>query len=67
MEKREQTSDEKAPSFTLRTPLTKRLGELRQEVLANGVPLLSLEEIWQELQGNLPPRQDLKLQPEFRD
>jgi hypothetical protein len=44
-----------------------RLWELRREVLASGVPLLSLEEIEQELQGNVPPRQDLKLQPELRD
>ena len=45
------TSDEKAPSFTLRTPLAKRLWELRQEVLASGTPLLNLDEIRQELQA----------------
>jgi hypothetical protein len=50
MEKRDQTSDEKAPFFTPRTPLAKRLWELRQEVLASGVPLLNLDEIRQELQ-----------------
>jgi predicted nucleic acid-binding protein len=51
MEKRDQTSDEKAPSFTPRTPLAKRLWELRQEVLASGVPLLNRDEIRQELQA----------------
>jgi hypothetical protein len=51
MEKRDQTSDEKAPSFTPMTPLAKRLWELRQEVLASGVPLLNLDEIRQELQA----------------
>jgi hypothetical protein len=49
IEKRDQTSDEKAPSFTPRMPLAKRLWELRQEVLASGVPLLNLDEIRQEL------------------
>jgi hypothetical protein len=51
MEKRDQESDEKAPSFTPRTPLAKRLWELRQEVLASGTPLLNLDEIRQELQA----------------
>ena len=51
MEKCNKTSDEKAPAFTPRTPLAKRLWELRQEVLASGMPLLSLEEIRQELQA----------------
>jgi len=51
MEKRDQMSDEKAPSFTSRTPLAKRLWELRQEVLASGAPLLNLDEIRQELQA----------------
>jgi hypothetical protein len=51
MEKHDKTLDEKAPSFILRTPLAKRLWELRQEVLASGIPLLSLEEIRQELQA----------------
>jgi hypothetical protein len=49
MEKRNKTSDEK--SFTPRTPLAKRLWELRQEVLASGTPLLSLKEIRQELRA----------------
>ncbi|MDQ3830377.1 MAG: hypothetical protein M3361_13975 [Candidatus Tectomicrobia bacterium] len=49
MEKYDKTSDEK--SFTPRTLLAKRLWELRQEVLASGIPLLSLEEIRQELQA----------------
>jgi len=35
MEKHNQTSDKKASSFIPRTPLTKRLFELRQEVLAS--------------------------------
>jgi len=51
MEKHNKTSDEKAPSFTPRTPLAKRLWELRQEVLASGTPLLNLDEIRQELQA----------------
>jgi hypothetical protein len=50
MEKRDQTPDKKASAFTPRTPLAKRLWELRQEVLASGTPLLSLDEIRQELQ-----------------
>jgi hypothetical protein len=58
VEKHDKILDEKTPC----TPLAKRLWALRQEVLASGVPLLSLDEIRQELQGNLPPRQDLKLQ-----
>ena len=49
MEKRNKTSDEK--SFTPRTPLAKRLWELRREVPASSTPLLSLEEIRQELQA----------------
>ena len=49
MEKRDQALDEK--SFTPRTPLPKRLWELRQEVLASGTPLLNLDEIRQELQA----------------
>jgi hypothetical protein len=36
--------------FTPRTPLAKRLWELRQEVLASGTPLLNLDEIRRELQ-----------------
>jgi hypothetical protein len=51
MEKHDQASGEKTPSFTPRTPLAKRLWELRQEVLASGVPLLNLDEIRQELQA----------------
>ena len=51
MENRDQTSNKKAPSFTPRTPLAKRLWELRQEVVASGVPLLNLDEIRQELQA----------------
>jgi hypothetical protein len=51
MEKHNKTSEEKTPSFTPRTPLAKRLWELRQEVLASGTPLLSLDEIRQELQA----------------
>lgn len=57
MKKSDQTSKEKAPSFTPRTPLAKRLWELRQEVLASGTPLLTLDEIRQELQdrrGGIP-------------
>jgi hypothetical protein len=49
MEKHDKTSDQK--SFIPRTLLAKRLWELRQEVLASGIPLLSLEEIRQELQA----------------
>jgi hypothetical protein len=49
MDKHNKTSDEKA--FTPRTPLAKRLWELRQEVLASGTPLLNLDEIRQELQA----------------
>jgi hypothetical protein len=51
MGKCNKTSDEKAPSFPPRTPLAKRLWELRQAVLASGMPLLTLEEIRQELQA----------------
>jgi hypothetical protein len=51
MEKRDQASDPKAPPFTLRTPLAKRLWELRHEALASGAPLLNLDEIRQELQA----------------
>jgi hypothetical protein len=51
MEKPNQMSDEKAPPFTPRTPLAKRLWELRQEMWASGVPLLSRDEIRQEIQG----------------
>ena len=50
MNKHSRVSDENAPAFIPRTPLAKRLWELRQEVLASGVPLLSLDEIRQELQ-----------------
>jgi hypothetical protein len=50
MEKHDKTSDENAPPFILRTPLAKRLWELRQEVLASSIPLLSLDEIRRELQ-----------------
>jgi hypothetical protein len=39
------------PVFTPRTALAKRLWELRQEILASGVPLLSLDEIRQEVQA----------------
>jgi hypothetical protein len=48
MEKRKKTSDDMP--FTPRTPLAKQLWELRQEVLASGVPLLNLDEIRQEVQ-----------------
>jgi hypothetical protein len=51
MEKHDKTSKEKTPSFSPRTPLAKRLWELRQEVLASGMPLLNLDEIRQELQA----------------
>jgi hypothetical protein len=57
MDKHDKTSMEHAPSFTPRTPLAKRLWELRQEVLASGIPLLNLDEIRQELQvrrGGVP-------------
>jgi hypothetical protein len=50
MEKRDQGPDKKASSFTPRTAIAKHLWELRREVLASGVPLLSLEEIRRELQ-----------------
>jgi hypothetical protein len=50
MEKHDKTSKENAPPFTPHTPLAKRLWELRQEILASGIPLLGLEEIRQELQ-----------------
>ncbi len=47
------SSDVKQESSVLhpRTPLAKRLWELRQEVLASGVPLLNLDEIRQELRA----------------
>jgi hypothetical protein len=51
MERHNKTSDENAPSFTPRTPIAKRLWGLRQEVLMSGIPLLSLEEIRQEIQA----------------
>jgi hypothetical protein len=51
MEKRATRSNKKAPSFILRTPLAKRLWELRQEVLVSGTPLLNLDEIRQEVQA----------------
>jgi hypothetical protein len=51
MEKHEKKSHEKASSFTPRTPLAKRLWELRQEILASGTPLLNLDEIRQEIQA----------------
>jgi hypothetical protein len=51
MEKHDQTSGKNTESFIPRTPLAKRLCELRQEVLASGMPLLSLDEIRQELQA----------------
>ena len=38
------------PPFVLRTPLAKRLWELRQEILASGDPLLSLDEVRKEVQ-----------------
>ena len=38
------------PPFVLRTPLAKRLWELRQEIVASGVPLLSLDEVRKEIQ-----------------
>ena len=38
------------PPFELRTPLAKRLWELRQEIIASGVPLLSLDEVRKEVQ-----------------
>src|SRR5438270_12865659 len=38
------------PPFVLRTPLAKRLWELRQEIVASGVPLLSLDEVRKEVQ-----------------
>ncbi len=46
------------PPFILRTPLAKRLWELRQEMIASGVPLLSLDEVRKEVQehrGNMLP------------
>ena len=49
MEKHNKESDSKP--FILRTPLAKQLWELRQEVLASGIPLLALEEIRRELRG----------------
>jgi hypothetical protein len=51
MDEHDKTSDEKASSFIPRTPLAKRLLELRREVLASGIPLLTLDEIRQELQA----------------
>jgi hypothetical protein len=50
MEKHDTRSNTSDSSFVPRTPLAKRLWELRQEVLASEIPLLSLEEIRQELQ-----------------
>ena len=52
MEKHDTRSNKNAPSFTPRTPLAKRLWELRQEVLASGTLLLNLDEICQELRGS---------------
>ena len=51
MEKHDTRSNKNAPSLTPRTPLAKRLWELRQEVLASGIPLLTLDEVRQELQA----------------
>jgi hypothetical protein len=51
MEKHNKTSDENTPSFLPQTPLAKRLWELRQEVLASGIPRLNLDEVRQELQA----------------
>jgi hypothetical protein len=51
MEKHDTRSNKSASSFAPRTPLAKRLWELRQEVLASGIPLLNLDEIRQELQA----------------
>jgi hypothetical protein len=51
MEKHDTRSNKSDSSFAPRTPLAKRLWELRQEVLASGMPLLSLDEIRRELQN----------------
>jgi hypothetical protein len=51
MEKHDPRSHTSDSSFVPRTPLAKRLWELRQEVLSSGMPLLNLDEIRQELQA----------------
>jgi hypothetical protein len=51
METHDTRSNKSDSSFIPRTPLAKRLWELRQEALASGTPLLNLEEIRQELQA----------------
>ena len=37
------------PSFPLVTPLAKKLWEMRQQIIANDIPLLDWEEIEQEV------------------
>jgi hypothetical protein len=37
------------PSFPLVTPLAKKLWEIRQRIVANGIPLLDGEDIEQEV------------------
>lgn len=38
------------PPFPLRTPLAKKLWELRQKIIASGVPLLDWDDIEREVQ-----------------
>jgi hypothetical protein len=38
------------PPFELRTPLAKKLWELRQKIIASGVPLLDWDDIEREVQ-----------------
>ena len=48
MDKPDKHADSKP--FLLHTPLAKQLWTLRQKVLASGIPLLTLDEIRQEVQ-----------------
>ena len=48
MDKPDKYADNKP--FLLHTPLAKQLWELRQKVLASGIPLLTLDEIRHEVQ-----------------
>ena len=50
-EKHKQDVRRESPILHPRTPLAKRLWELRQEALVSGAPLLNLDEIRQELQA----------------
>ena len=44
------TNGKPEPPFELRTPLAKKLWELRQKIIASGVPLLDWDDIEREVQ-----------------